>query len=236
MQLLLFQHSPDSPAGLFGARAAARGVTLVTVPAWNGAAIPADAGCHDGLVLLGGAMNALDDRRCPHFPALLALAREYAESGRPVLGICLGAQLLARAFGGRPRLAAASEFGFGELHPTPEAACDPVAGRTGPPFLAFQWHDDSYELPPGAVRLFEGTACREQGFRIGRNVHAFQFHFEATAEIVETWLALRARDPAAADEVARVRAELRRGLERATAFGRALSDAWLDLLAESRRG
>jgi GMP synthase-like glutamine amidotransferase len=235
MQLLVFQHSPDSPAGLLAARAAARGIDLVTVPAWNGAMVPADAGGFDGLVLLGGAMNALDDERCPHFPALLRLAQAYAASGRPVLGICLGAQLLARAFGGKPRLAAASEFGWTWLHPTPEAADDPVTSRAGPPCLAFAWHDDSFALPKGAVRLFEGVACREQGFRIGRHVYGFQFHFEATPEIIAGWLALRARNPEAAFEVARVRAELAAGMNAATAFGCALADGWLDLIA-ARRG
>lgn len=230
MQLLVFQHSPDSPPGHLADEARLRGIDLRVLPAWNGTRIPSETASFAGLVLLGGPMNAFDDRRCPHFPGLLELAREFAASGRPVLGVCLGAQLLARAFGGEVRLGAAPEFGMASLRPTRHAARDPLTGGIAPPHLAFQWHDDTFAPPPGAVRLFTGTLCREQGFRLGAVVYAFQFHFEATEAVLGAWLELRARDADHAGEVARIRADLPARLPEAAAFGRALAGRWLDLV------
>ena len=99
--ILVFQHHPSSPAGLVGERMAARAFRVTTLDAQDGCDIPADAADHDGLLVLGGAMNAHNDARCRHFPALLALARDFAAAGKPVLGVCLGGQLLARAWGRR---------------------------------------------------------------------------------------------------------------------------------------
>ena len=110
-RILVFQHHPASPAGLVGERMAARAARVTTLDAQDGVDLPEDAAEHDGLLILGGAMNAYDDARCRHFPALLDLARAYAATGKPVLGICLGGQLLARAWGATVHLGAAPEFG-----------------------------------------------------------------------------------------------------------------------------
>ena len=163
-------------------------------------------------------MNAYADDACPHFPALLALARSYAADRKPVLGICLGGQLLARAWGAQVHIGTAPEFGVVTLTPTPEAAADPLLAGATAPVPAMQWHDDTFDLPAGAVPLLTGTACRNQAFRVAEVVYGFQCHFEADRQDMVEWAAYRRdvygdRDLAAEiTEQARVHGDGRRGV------------------------
>ncbi len=232
--LLVLQHSDDSPPGLIAEEIAALGGRLDLRGVGGALTLPPDAGRHDGLVILGGVMNALDDGRCPHFPALLELIRDFAARDKPVLGVCLGAQLLARAFGGTIRIGGAPEFGFVPLHPRPAAAEDPLFAGVTFPVPVVQWHDDTFELPPGAVHLLESAACPNQAFRIGRAAYGLQCHFEVTAGILDGWLALYEKSGRDPEGLAKVRRELPRSLPRARAFGRRISRRWLRLLADRR--
>ena len=96
---------------------------------YRGDALPEDAAEHDAMVVLGGGQNALADDACPYFPALLELIRDFADKDRAVLGICLGSQLIARAFGGDNQIGGASEFGWRSVSLTTEAKARRRAGR-----------------------------------------------------------------------------------------------------------
>src|SRR3954451_20104858 len=161
-RILIFQHHPESPAGLVAERMAVRAAGVTTLHAQAGIDVPADAAGHDGLLILGGAMNAYDDARCRHFPALLALTQSFAAQGKPVLGICLGGQLLARAWGARIHLGAAPEFGLVPLTRTAEVSMDPLLAGGPAQVRAMQWHEDTFDLPVGATPLLTGLACRNQ--------------------------------------------------------------------------
>ncbi len=229
--ILVFQHYPDTPPGLIGEEAEKRGIHLEILDASQGCDIPANALDHAGLLILGGVFGAHDDHLAPHFPALLDLARAYAAADKPVLGICLGAQLLARAFGGKVYSGRDGEFGFLPVHPTPAAAGDPLLAGTRPGVTVMQWHDDSFEPPPGAVPLLEGSPCRWQAFRVGSRVWGFQGHCEVTRARAAAWAELRAAwhdDPTVPATVARQLAE---GWAAAEAFGRQVAGRWLDLCA-----
>jgi GMP synthase (glutamine-hydrolysing) len=236
LRILVLQHHPASPAGLVGERMAARDAQVTTIDGQHGTALPTDADRHDGLLILGGAMNAYADDLCPHFPALLALARAYAADRKPVLGICLGGQLLARAWGARVHIGTAPEFGIAALAPTREAAADPVLAGTTPPVPAMQWHDDTFDLPEGATPLLTGTACRNQAFRVAEVVYGFQCHFEADRQDMVDWAEYRRDVYGWHDFAAEVAGQARVHGAAAEAFGRQVADRWLDLVAARADG
>ena len=209
---------------------AARAAAVTTLDAQAGVDLPTDAAEHDGLLILGGAMNAYDDGHCRHLPALLELARTYAAAAKPVLGICLGGQLLARAWGAPVHLGAAPEFGVVPLTPTPEAAFDPLLQGAPAIVPAMQWHEDTFDLPEGAIALLTGTACRNQAFRIAGSVWGFQCHFEADRRDMVMWAEYRRDIYGYADLVARLEEQATLHGEAAEAFGRQVADRWLDVV------
>jgi GMP synthase (glutamine-hydrolysing) len=233
-RILVFQHHPASPAGLVGERMAARGAAATTLAAQRGTEIPADALAHDGLLILGGAMDAHADDECPHFPALLRLARHYAAARKPVLGICLGGQLLARAWGAEVHIGAAPEFGVVPLTPTEHAARDPLLAGTPSPVPAMQWHEDTFDLPDGAVPLLQGEACRNQAFRVAGVVYGLQCHFEADRRDMVAWAAYRRDVYGHGDFAAELEAQAEAHGAAAEAFGRQVADRWLDLVERHR--
>ena len=135
-----------------------------------------------GLIVLGGEMGVHDSALYPFLAGEVALLVGAHERGLPVLGLCLGAQLLAAALGAEVHARRCSEIGWLEVS---HLVDDPVLGPTGRR-RQFQWHYDSFELPAGANRLASSTKCPNQAFRIGRS-YGLQFHPEASAEIVEGW-------------------------------------------------
>jgi GMP synthase (glutamine-hydrolysing) len=141
----------------------------------------------DGLIVLGGEMNADDDLGYP----FMARVRDYTfaalQGGVPVFGICLGAQVLARALGARVRPAPVREIGFSKVTATPAGELDPVLAPFAPAASVFQFHEDLFELPAGAELLFTGDTVRNQAFRFGEAAYGVQFHFEVDAAIIADW-------------------------------------------------
>lgn len=187
MRVLVLQNYPDTGLGQIGPALEAAGVAVDLRRLHLGEDLPAGAEGHDGLIVLGGAQNALDDEGSPYFPALLELVRLFEAKDRSVLGICLGAQLLARAFGAENRLGAAKEFGWCDVALTEQGGHDPLTGALPQRFPIFQWHDDTFTLPAGATCLASSDAAPVQAFRIGRAAYGVQFHFEADRPLVRHW-------------------------------------------------
>ena len=187
MRVLVVQNFANTDLGQVGVALAEADATVELVRADLGDALPDGPHGHDGLVVLGGGQNAVADDVSPWLPRLCGLMRDFADSGRSVLGICLGGQLLARAHGGENIIGGASEFGWQEVELTPEGAQDPVFADLPRRFRSFQWHDDTFILPRGASRLAGSLAVHNQAFRIGRAAYGFQFHFEADRPLVERW-------------------------------------------------
>ena len=188
MHIAVVEHHDIKSDAVVGAALRDAGATLDTIWGAKGDAMPTPES-HDALVVLGGAMNAADDETCPYFPDLVEQIRAFTEADRPVLGICLGAQLIARAYGAELHIGGPFEFGFQEILPSPEAMGDPVMSALDRPLPLFQWHFDHFGLPGGAVRLATNNAYPNQSYRIGRATYATQFHFEVDKTTVDHWIA-----------------------------------------------
>jgi GMP synthase (glutamine-hydrolysing) len=198
---------------------------------WSGQPLPATVDA-DALVVFGGEQAATDDHTHPYLPDLARLMADYTAMDRPVLGICLGSQVLARAFGGQNQLGVAPEFGWVDVTLTDAGRSDPVVSKVPERFPIFQWHSDTFTLPEGAVHLASSPTAPNQAFRIGRATYGTQFHFEASRSVVRDW---SATFPEAVERMhpgwSETHADLAatRGTQ-ADVHGLALARAWIGLI------
>lgn len=189
MRVLVVENDKVTLLGQVGAALEEAGAELDICRPHAGDAIPADETNHDAIVVMGGPQNARDDERHAYLPALAALMRRFGDADKSVLGVCLGSQLLARAYGADNLIGKAPEFGWCTVALTKDGAGDPVLSAAAAAFPIFQWHSDTFTLPEGAVRLATNGAAENQAFRIGRAVYGTQFHFEANQPVVDAWVA-----------------------------------------------
>lgn len=187
MRILAVQNFEGTGLGQLATAFAEAGAAVEFLRMQEGADLPATQEGYDALVVLGGGQNALADDESPWLPALCGLMRAFGDSGRAVLGVCLGSQLLARAYAGENIIGGASEFGWRQVELTPEGAADPLFAGVEASFPIFQWHDDTFILPRGATRLAGSLDVHNQAFRVGRAAYGVQFHFEADRELVSDW-------------------------------------------------
>jgi GMP synthase-like glutamine amidotransferase len=229
MRILVVENYPKTPLGLVGRALKDAGAACEVLRPFEGDALPSGPDGFDALVMLGGAQSAVDDDEHPYLPAEAALARAFGEADRSVLGICLGAQLLARAYGAKNMLGRPVEFGWRDVRTTPEGRSDPVLGAIGAAAPLFHWHSDTFALPSRAVRLAESDATHIQAFRIGRAGYGIQFHFEAGTELVRMWTRDFAHEiaPHTPDWFGRHAAEEARHGNAADAAGAALAERWI---------
>jgi GMP synthase (glutamine-hydrolysing) len=189
-RLLVFQHVAVEPLGTLDALIRARGHRIRFHNFERHPDAKPDVDRYRGLIVLGGPMNVEDQHRRPHLKTELLAIERALEQGKPVLGICLGAQLLAHVLGAPVRRHAHAEIGWYELDLSRAGRSDPVLAAAGERLPVFQWHSYSYELPHGATHLARTPTCEQQAFRFGRNAYGFQFHLEADADVIARWLEL----------------------------------------------
>lgn len=227
MRVLGVLHPGAGRSGLLAERAAAARHELAEWTPARGERMPGALEDFGAVVVLGGGMNVRDAGRLPWLRAEVELLRDALQADVPVLGICLGAQLLAAAAGAGVHRGEAPEIGWFEV--TSGAAGDPVLDRLPPRFEAYEWHSYAFELPAGAVELARSATC-PQAYRLGRHAWGVQFHPEVTPEIVREWAEDFESDPDAvaagfdpAQHVAAARQRLPPWME----LGRRLFDAFL---------
>jgi GMP synthase (glutamine-hydrolysing) len=181
-----FRHVGFEHLGLIAPALESRGLAVEYVDVFEGAPVPERIGEAAGLVFMGGPMSANDD--LPYLRAELAQIAKAAKVGQPVLGVCLGAQLIAKALGAQVHRNRVKEIGWYPVQWTPAAASDPLFAGLSAPETVFHWHGETFDLPRGAEWLARSEACAHQAFRVGANVYGLQFHLEVTPEMIEDWL------------------------------------------------
>ncbi|WP_336033707.1 type 1 glutamine amidotransferase [Geodermatophilus sp. FMUSA9-8] len=186
--LLVVVPSDTAPPARLGEWLRAAGLDLDERHLGAGDALPADLSGHDGLLVMGGPQSSVDAAATELEPVRELLRRAIATDA-PALGVCLGAQLMAQAGGGRVRVGVdGPEVGAGLVAKRDAAETDPLFGPVPLSPDVVQWHHDEIsELPPGATLLAAGVRYPHQAFRVGRACYALQFHVETTPEIVRAW-------------------------------------------------
>ena len=203
---------------------------LQLLPIDEGAPVPRDPRLFSGLVFMGGAMSVNDD--LPWIPQALELIREAVRNDVPVLGHCLGGQLMSKALGGAVRVNSCKEIGWGEVRVADNGVAREWFGDLQA-FEAFQWHGDTFSIPPGATRVLENEHCANQAFALGKHL-ALQCHVEMTEEMVRSWLASGADEmrAAAASPAVQSADEIRGDLERRLAALHEVADRIYDRWSE----
>lgn len=188
MRVHVFQHVPFEPEAHIGAWAISRGHSITRTAFFNSDPIPS-VESYDFLVVMGGPMNVYEDSLYPWLAAEKAAIGRAVESGRLVLGVCLGAQLLSVVLGGQVTSNPEKEVGIFPVNIKEDALKLPCFKNFPAEMDVLHWHGDTFSLPEGAVSIASSRACANQGFLYKNRAAAFQFHIEATPESVEAILA-----------------------------------------------
>ncbi len=233
MRVLAVVHEVEAGSGVFAAAIRERGATLEEWMLPESAEPPADPLGYDAVFVLGGSMNADEGERFHWIGNERALVGRLLERRVPLMGLCLGGQMVASAAGAVPRRAARPEIGWHPVELTDEGRADPVLGALPPTFEAFQWHSYEFPLPPGAVALARSEVCL-QAARIGELAWAIQFHPEVSAADALRWTEDYETDPDAVrigiDPTA-LSLEIEAKIGAFNDLGRELCGRWLDVAA-----
>jgi GMP synthase (glutamine-hydrolysing) len=225
----VLQHVPSEGSGVFGQWLQEEGVPITIHHLATGAPVPQEIATCRGLIVMGGPMNVDETQQHPWLAHETQLIQQVAKTAIPIVGVCLGAQLIAHALGGHVYRAARSEIGWCDVESTEAGADDGLFAAFPRRYTVLQWHRYTYELPAGAVQLARSDACEQQAFRSGATIYAMQYHMEVTASMVETWLA----DPvmtAGGVDVAALRAGIARYVPQTEILARQFYSCWRTLL------
>jgi GMP synthase (glutamine-hydrolysing) len=180
----VIRHVPFEGLGRIGPALDRVGLAFEYFDLFAGARLP-DVAASPALIVMGGPQSANDGEE--YLRTELRRIEAMMAAGKPVLGICLGAQLIAKALGQRVYRNAAKEIGWFPLHFTPAGSGDPLLNGLPNPATVLQWHGETFDLPSGAEHLASSELCRNQAFRYGSQVYGFQFHLETTPDMIAAW-------------------------------------------------
>jgi len=142
----------------------------------------------EAIISLGGPMNVYEESKYPFLKEEDEFLKKAITEEIPILGICLGAQILAKACGGKVKKASQKEIGWNKVNLIDEGKRDLLFKNMPVSLSVFQWHEDTFAIPEGAAHLAKSQICPNQAFRFGRNAYGLQFHVEVTPEIIESWI------------------------------------------------
>ena len=184
--VLVFQHDPYDGPGYLGEALLQRGARFTIVRLYNGEALP-DTSAYDMLLVMGGGMNVYQEDKYPWLVEETHAIRKAVEAGKAVLGVCLGGQLLAKVLGAPVHLGVAPEIGLTPITLTEAGKSDPLFEGL-PQIESVEWHDDTFDIPSGAVALARSEGCDHQAFRFGQRAYGLQFHPEVSPVMLAEWI------------------------------------------------
>jgi len=232
-KILVFQHVPYEPLGTLDPLLKEAGFRIRYVNFGREPESRPSLDGYEAIIILGGPMNSDQIESHPNLIAEVDIIREAVERQLSVLGICLGAQLLAKALGGSVSRNKTREIGWHDVELTDAGSSDAVLSEFGAVQEVFQWHEDGIQLPPGAVHLASSDASNVQAFRHGEHVYGFQFHLEVNRSLIERWLTVPANQGTLREEAGRVDPDevRRQSVESANALealSRTTFSRWID--------
>jgi GMP synthase (glutamine-hydrolysing) len=186
--VLVIQHVALEGPGLLEPAFDRAGLERRTVRTWKREVVPASASGHAAVVIMGGPMGVYEADRHPHLKDEIALAADALRAGVPILGVCLGAQILAAAAGARVFIGPGKEIGWRPIDLTPAGRADRLLGALPARPTVFHWHGDTFDLPPGATLLASSDLYPHQAFRVGPCAWGVQFHIEVSAGMIDRWV------------------------------------------------
>jgi GMP synthase-like glutamine amidotransferase len=225
----IFRHSPTEGPGYFATFLDRAGIPWQLVKVDAGEAVPASADQFGGLVFMGGPMSVNDD--LAWIPGVLGLIRTAVARDVPVLGHCLGGQLMSRALGGTVSRTPVKEIGWGQVYVAPGAVGQEWFGPGCNAFTTFQWHGETFSIPPGTTPVLSSPWCQNQGFALGPHL-GMQCHIEMTEELVRSWCQtgereIARRPDAAVQPAARILADLEARLKALQAVADRVYARWV---------
>jgi GMP synthase-like glutamine amidotransferase len=227
MRVLSVIHQADAASGVFGETVRERGAELAE---WNiaaGSPPPAPPESYDAVLVFGGAMHVDQEDRHAWLRDENSLLQGLLERGMPILGVCLGAQLIAKAARAKVGPAREPEIGWYDVELTPEAGSDPIFSALPARFAAFQWHSYAFELPPGAVALARNPFCL-QAYRLGETTWGIQFHAEVSRGTLDDWIASSRPEDGGGLDLERLRAETAEKIGAWNRIGKRICARFLD--------
>jgi GMP synthase (glutamine-hydrolysing) len=185
VKVLAFRHVPFESLGLIAPALEAHGIGVDYADLYRNSAplpVPQD---YAALIFMGGPMSANDP--LPYLEQELRWIEQAVRRGQPILGVCLGAQLIAKALGARVYGNPRKEIGWFEIELTADGRRDRLFAAAGEREQVFHWHGETFDLPAGALHLAHSAFCRHQAYRVGDNIYGLQFHLEVTPEMIADW-------------------------------------------------
>ena len=240
MKVLVLQHIACEPPAVYEDVMRERDARLTRVELDEGET-PPPWRAFDAIVAMGGPMGTYDEGEHPWLVAEKALIGEAVRAGKPFFGACLGVQLLAASLGARVYKGPVPEVGVLPVRLTDEGRADPLFAGFPDEVPCLQWHQDTFDLPDGAVRLFESNVYANQAFRVGRAAYGIQFHLEIDERLAEEWSRVPAYERSAEQTLGqggltRMLDDFRVRADDMQALGRTMFSRWLDLVASQGTG
>jgi GMP synthase (glutamine-hydrolysing) len=230
-EVLIIQHEAGEGPGTIEEEVIRAGHKVRRVRIDQGDKVPDEVGVMGGLVVMGGSMGVGDQGKLSHLKDEIALLKQFHKAEKPILGICLGAQLLAAALGSEVG-AGVQEIGWFPVRKLPDAFKDPVLRRLPENFPALMWHGDHFALPKGAVHLLSTDKCACAAFRHGKKAYGLVPHLEMTAAMVDEMVASsRKKLESVGVEVSGILEDTSENAEPAEELARVMWRAWVGLLS-----